>query len=83
MPWAIDELAGLTARDSSVAAVTLKVDVPLTFPETAVIVVDPGIFPRATPVVEMVATAGFEELQLTVVVRFCVLPSLKVPVAAN
>src|SRR6266852_660453 len=39
--------------------------------------------PVATPAAVIVAAAVFEELQLTVLVRFCVLPSLYVPVALN
>ncbi len=35
------------------------------------------------PLAEMVATEGTEELQLTEVVRSCVVPSLNVPVAVN
>ena len=39
--------------------------------------------PFASPPAGMVATDGCEELQLTDVVRSCVLPSLNVPVAVN
>ena len=39
--------------------------------------------PLAKPVLLMVATEVFEEPQVTEFVRFCVLPSLYVPVAAN
>jgi hypothetical protein len=39
--------------------------------------------PFASPPAVMVETDGAEELQLTDVVRSCVLPSLKVPVAVN
>lgn len=39
--------------------------------------------PVARPVELIVAVAKFELLQVTVFVRFCVLPSLKVPVAVN
>ena len=46
-----------------------------------VLVPDPT--PLAIPAPVMVATAGFDELQLTVLVRFWVLPSLYVPVAVN
>ena len=37
----------------------------------------------AKPVLLMVATEVFEELQVAVLVRFCVLPSLYVPMAVN
>lgn len=39
--------------------------------------------PFARPPAAMLAIEGAEELQLTDAVRFCVLPSLKVPVAVN
>lgn len=39
--------------------------------------------PFASPLAAMVATDSREEFQLTEVVRSCVLPSLKVPVAVN
>ena len=41
VPSAIDELAGVRAIETSVAALTVKVVDPLTEPEVAVIVVDP------------------------------------------
>jgi hypothetical protein len=37
----------------------------------------------ARPAALIVATVTAEELHVAVVVRFCVVPSLKVPVAAN
>jgi prepilin signal peptidase PulO-like enzyme (type II secretory pathway) len=53
----------------------------------AVIVVVPALTEAACPfdpaVLLMVATAVDDELQLTELVRFCVVPSLKVPVATN
>jgi hypothetical protein len=39
--------------------------------------------PVANPVVLIIATEVLEELQVTEFVRFCVLPSLYVPVAVN
>ena len=52
-------------------------------PEAAEIVDAPGATPLATPAVVIVATEAFDELQLVEPVRFCVLPSLYVPVAVN
>ena len=46
-------------------------------------VVDPGPTALAKPAVLIVATPAAEELQVTVPPRFCVLPSLNVPVALN
>src|SRR5438105_13334776 len=45
--------------------------------------VEPMPVPVARPLALMVAADAFEEDQLTEVVRFWVLPSLKVPVAVN
>ena len=49
----------------------------------ALIVVVPVPAPVAKPDALTVATAEFEDNQVTEFVRFCVLPSLKVPVAVN
>ncbi len=69
------------------AFVTVNVALPETPPDVAVIVVVPPATALATPFVPdvllMVATAVDDELQLTELVRFCVLPSLNVPVASN
>ena len=43
----------------------------------------PAPRPVAIPVVPMLEMLGWEELHVMRVVRFCVLPSLKVPVALN
>jgi hypothetical protein len=60
--------------------VVVKVVEPPTVPETAVIVVTPTLKALARPcdpdVLLIVPTLAAEELQVTVVVRFCVLPSL-------
>jgi hypothetical protein len=63
--------------------VTVRVVDPLTLADAAEIVVVPGAMPLARPAPLMVATELFEEFQLTELVRFCVLPSLYVPVAVN
>ena len=49
----------------------------------AVILVEPMATPVARPVVLMLALAGIELAQVAVLLRFWVLPSLKVPVAVN
>jgi hypothetical protein len=80
-------LVGVTAMETSAAGVTVKVVLPVIPPELAVIVVAPGVSDVAKPMVPgallMVATDVEDELQITVVVRFCVVPSSKVPVAVN
>ena len=62
--------------DVSVGAVTVSDPLPLSVPDAAVIVTEPGATPLATPPVLMLAKAVFEELQLTLLVRFWLLPSL-------
>ena len=49
----------------------------------AVMLLDPIAAPVARPLALMLTDAGLEEAQVAVFVRFCVLPSLKVPVAEN
>src|SRR5208283_3672424 len=46
-------------------------------------VVLPAATPVARPALLMVATEGADEVQVADEVRFCLLPSLKVPVAVN
>jgi hypothetical protein len=76
MPVVIEGFVGVTAMDTSAAAVTVRMVDPLTVPELAAMVVVPTPFPVARPPLEMVATPVDEELQVTVLVRFWVLPSL-------
>lgn len=63
--------------------VTVSVVLPVTPPLAALIVLVPAATAVARPVELMVAWAVFEELQVTLPVRFCVEPSVKVPVAMN
>jgi hypothetical protein len=82
-PLAIDGFAGVTAIDCSVAAVTVsKVD-PLIEDDVAVIVELPTPAPVARPAALIVAVVVVPEFQVTVDVKFCVVPSLNVPVAVN
>jgi len=86
VPCAIDTVAGVTARELNTALVTLSVELAEMLPEAAEIDEVPSAIPTASPGVPfalMPATAGFVELHCTEVVRFCVLPSVKVPVAVN
>src|SRR5277367_2934955 len=76
-------LAGVTAMDCSVAAVTVSTVEPEIAPEVALTVEVPAEAPVAKPLALMVATAGEAEAQVTLPVRFCVLLSLNVPVAVN
>jgi len=75
-------LAGVTAIDTSVAAVTVSDAVPLTDPDVAVMVVVPPLKPAASPLESMLATELADELQVTEA-NNCVLPSSKLPTALN
>jgi hypothetical protein len=67
-------LAGATARDASVAGVTVRVVEPAMLPEVAVIVVEPAATDVAMPLkpaaLLTVAAAVLEELHVTEAVRF-------------
>jgi len=76
-PAAVDAVAGVTAIDVKTAEVTVRVAVPLIVPELAVIVAVPATTPLASPVWRpIVAVAVLDEVQLAVVVKSCVEPSL-------
>jgi hypothetical protein len=80
----IEGFAGVTAIDTSVAAVNVSVaELLFTPPELAEIADGPVPTPVARPAGLIVAAAVTEEFQLTVLVRSCVLLSLNVPVAVN
>ena len=77
-PLAIEGLAGETAIDCRVGTVTARVTDGLTMvPCVAVICEVPTPAPLARPVpVPIVATEAAAEAHVTLVVMFCVLPSL-------
>ena len=83
VPKANEGLAGVTATETSVADPIVSVADELIEPELAEIVAVPAPAPVARPPEVMVATETGAELQATELVTFCVLPSLKVPVAVN
>src|SRR6266702_4654885 len=78
---------GVTSIVDRVAAVTVSVVFPETSPSVAVIVVVPAATdvakPCDPPALLIVATEVLDELQVTWVVRSCVVLLLKVPVAVN
>jgi hypothetical protein len=74
--------AGVTLIEISVAVDTLRVAVPLTEPEVAVIVAVPPPTPDARPFMSMLATEFGAALQVSDVSNW-VLPSSKLPVAVN
>src|SRR5437868_14608040 len=68
----------------NVAAVTVKAKVLDAIPFwDAVILLEPIPAPVASPAALMLTMAGLEDVQVAVLVRFCVLPSVNVPVAVN
>jgi hypothetical protein len=75
-PGAIVKLAGVTAIETSVAAVTVRTVDPLTEPEVAVIVDVPTETAVANPAEFMLAMLVAEEVQVTELVRFEVVPLL-------
>jgi hypothetical protein len=72
VPFAIDKFGAITAIETSVAAVTVKIADPLTAPETALILLVP--VPTAVTIPPAVIVASFVlcELQVTELVMFCV-----------
>ena len=79
VPVAMLGLAGVTAMETSVVAVMVRVVEPEMLPDVARIVVDPAAADLARPLepaaLLIVATAVLEELQVADAVRFCVEPS--------
>src|SRR5215470_3885754 len=70
--------------DCSVAAVTASAKLFDVIPFwVAVMLLEPIASPIARPVALTFTVAGLEDAQVAVLVRFCVLPSLNVPVAVN
>jgi hypothetical protein len=83
----MDGFVGVTAMETSVAAVTVNVVEPDTEPDVAPMVVVPTLAPVARPLLPAalltVATFALEEAQVTDAVRSCVVASEYVPVAVN
>ena len=84
VPGAMVRPIGVTEIDTRVALDTVRVIEALADPSVAVIVDVPGARPFARPLpLPIFATPVLEEVQVACVVRSCVLPSLKVPIAEN
>jgi len=67
----------VTEIEVKTAAVTVKVAEPLIVPDLAVMVAVPAVTPVASPVLFTTdATEVFEEVQVAVLLRFCVVPLL-------
>ena len=73
-PAETDGLAGVTAMETRVGAVTVKTVEPLIAPEVAVIVELPAAMEVANPTELMVAVLVAEEVQVAELVRFAVVP---------
>ena len=76
VPFAIDGVAGVTAIDTSVAAVTVSVVMPLTAPLVAEMTVVPAATAMANPfepaASEIVAVVAVADAHVADVVRSCV-----------
>ena len=83
VPSATVAVGGVIAIDTSVAAVTVSSVVLLTVPEVAVMLAEPIAILCASPAVLIVAVDSVSDDHVAVLVRFCVLPSVNVPVAVN
>ena len=84
MPLAIEELLALMLIDCSVAVLTVSGKLLEVIPFwVAVTLLEPTAIPVAKPLVAMLTAAVLDEAHVAVLLRFCVLPSLKVPVAVN
>ena len=84
VPFAIEVLAAEIVIDCSVAAVTVRARVLDAIPFwEAVTLVEPTPLPVASPLKLIVATLVFDEVHVTELLMFCVLPSVNVPVAVN
>jgi hypothetical protein len=70
------ELAGVTAIETRTGALTVKDVAPLTGPDVAVMVVAPMDAAVAMPPELMLATEVAEEVQITLLLRFCIVPLL-------
>ena len=66
----------MTAIEVSTAPVTVNAAEPLMAPDLAVMVALPEVTVVASPALLIVATAAFDEVQVAVLVRFCVVPLL-------
>jgi hypothetical protein len=76
VPLAIDALPGLTDIDTNTGDVTANVAEPVIVPEVAVIIVLPGLTLVASPLLLTVAIVVADEVQVAVLVRFCLVPLL-------
>src|ERR1700730_18332458 len=79
----MEAVAGVTESEVKTAAVTVNVPEPLTAPDCAVIVAVPWAKLVASPPFLTVATAVADEVHWALLLMFCLVPLLYVPVAVN
>src|ERR1039457_1571911 len=82
----MEAVSGVTAIAVKAALVTVRAAPEETPPEVATMVETPSAIPIASPCVPFTlipATEGFTEVHCADAVKFCVLPSVKVPLAVN
>jgi hypothetical protein len=82
-PAATEAVVGVTEIEVNTGAVTVRFAAPLIVPDLAVMVALPWAKLVASPALLTVATEVFEDVQVAVLVRLCVVPLLYVPVAVN
>jgi len=75
-PAATDAVPGLTTIEANTGDVTANVAEPVIVPEVAVIIVLPGLTLVASPLLLTVAIVVADEVQVAVLVRFCLVPLL-------
>ena len=85
MPSAIERLGGVTAIDTSIAGVTVKLVEPIILPEMAEILVMGTVVLSAVarPAGLILAVGSIDDVHVTDEVRFLVLESVYVPMAVN
>jgi hypothetical protein len=76
LPTNREAVAGVTTIDATAGAVTVRIVDPVKPPDIAEIVVVPCVILVAKPAALTVAAAGAEELQVDVLVKFLVVPSV-------
>lgn len=81
--WAMLGFAGVIAIEDKFAAFTVSEAPPLTAPSVAEMFVVPILSPVASPLTVIEATLVADDFQVTTSVTSCMLPSEKVPMAAN
>lgn len=80
----MDVFGAVMLIDCSTAAVTVRAkEFDVTPPCAAVIFAEPALLPVASPDAFNVTAVEFDDDHVAELVRFCVLPSLNVPVAVN